>query len=43
MTKAVRVQAKMGTFKIPTRKFEVPCDVNGNPLRVSEYFGENVF
>lgn len=43
MTKAVRAQAKLGSFKIPTRKFEVPCDVNGNPLRVSEYFGENVF
>ncbi len=43
MTKAVRAQAKLNTFKVPTRKFEVPCDVNGNPLRVSEYFGENVF
>lgn len=43
MTKAVRTQAKLGSFKIPTRKFEVPCDVNGNPLRVSEYYGENVF
>ncbi len=43
MTRAVRTQAKVDTFKIPTRKFDVPCDVNGNPLRVSEYFGENVF
>lgn len=43
MTKLVRSHAKVGTFKVPTRKFEVPCDVNGNPLRVSEYYGENVF
>jgi glutamine synthetase len=43
MTKAVRAQAKLASFKIPTRKFDVPCDVNGNPLRVSEYYGENVF
>ena len=43
MTKAVRTQVKLASFKIPTRKFEVPSDVNGNPLRVSEYFGENVF
>ncbi len=43
MTKAVRSQVKLASFKIPTRKFEVPTDVNGNPLRVSEYYGENVF
>lgn len=43
MTKTVRTQAKLASFKIPTRKFDVPSDVNGNPLRVSEYFGENVF
>jgi glutamine synthetase len=43
MTKAVRAQAKLASYKIPTRKFDVPCDVNGNPLRVSEYYGENVF
>ncbi len=43
MTKAVRAKAKFSGYKIPTRKFEVPSDVNGNPLRVSEYFGENVF
>lgn len=43
MTKAVRSYAKVGSFKVPTRKFEVPKDVNGNPLRVSEYYGENVF
>ena len=43
MTKAIRGQAKINTFKIPTRKFNLPSDVNGNPLRVSEYFGENVF
>lgn len=43
MTKAVRSKVKVGSFKIPTRKFEIPCDVNGNPLRVSEYYGENVF
>lgn len=43
MTKAIRSQAKLDSYKIPTRKFDVPCDVNGNPLRVSEYYGENVF
>lgn len=43
MTKAVRAQAMLNAFKIPTRKFNVPADVNGNPLRVSEYYGENVF
>lgn len=43
MTKAIRAQAKLNSFKIPVRKFEVPSDINGNPLRVSEYFGENVF
>ncbi|MBD67083.1 MAG: glutamine synthetase type III [Halobacteriovoraceae bacterium] len=43
MTKAIRAQAQLGSFKVPTRKFKVPSDVNGNPLRVSEYFGENVF
>src|SRR4051812_20333696 len=25
------------------RKFEVPRDANGNPLKVSEYFGSNTF
>lgn len=43
MTKSVRAQVMLNTYKIPTRKFEVPCDINGNPLRVSEYYGENVF
>lgn len=43
MTKVVRAQAKLNSFKIPTRKFDVPSDINGNPLRVSEYFGINVF
>jgi glutamine synthetase len=43
MTKSVRAQAQLNTYKIPTRKFDVPSDINGNPLRVSEYFGENVF
>lgn len=43
MTKAVRAQAQLNAFKIQTRKFDVPADVNGNPLRVSEYYGENVF
>lgn len=43
MTRAVRANAKLSGYKIPVRKFEVPSDVNGNPLRVSEYFGENVF
>ena len=43
MTKAVRAQAVVNTFKIPTRKFDVPSDINGHPLRVSEYYGENVF
>jgi len=43
MTRLIRSHAKLSSFKIPTRKFDVPSDVNGNPLRVSEYFGENVF
>lgn len=43
MTKTVRAQAMLNAFKIPTRKFDIPRDVNGNPLRVSEYYGENVF
>lgn len=43
MTRQVRAQAKLNAFKIPTRKFEVPSDINGNPLKVSDYFGENVF
>lgn len=43
MTKQVRAQAKLNAFKIPTRKFNVPSDVNGKPLRVSDYYGENVF
>lgn len=43
MTREVRARAKFDNYKVPTRKFDVPSDVNGNPLRVSEYFGENVF
>ncbi len=43
MTKQVRSQVKLNAFKIPTRKFDMPKDVNGNPLRVSDYYGENVF
>lgn len=43
MTKLVRANAKLASYKIPTRVFDVPKDTNGNPLRVSEYFGENVF
>lgn len=43
MTKQVRFQAKLNAYKIPTRKFNVPSDVNGKPLRVSDYYGENVF
>ena len=43
MTKIVRANAKLASYKIPTRVFNVPKDTNGNPLRVSEYFGENVF
>jgi glutamine synthetase len=43
MTRQVRAQAKLNAFKIPTRKFQVPSDVNGNPLKVSDYFGQNVF
>jgi glutamine synthetase len=43
MTKLVRANAKINSYKIPTRVFDVPKDTNGNPLRVSEYFGENVF
>lgn len=43
MTKQIRSQAKLNAFKIPTRKFDVPTDVNGKPLRVSDYYGENVF
>lgn len=43
MTKLVRANAKLASYKIPTRVFDIPRDTNGNPLRVSEYFGENVF
>jgi glutamine synthetase len=43
MTRTVRAQAKLNSFKIPVRKFDVPTDANGRPLRVSEYYGENVF
>lgn len=43
MTRKVRAAAKLDNYKSPTRTFKVPSDVNGNPLRVSEYFGENVF
>ena len=43
MTRQVRAKAKFHGYKIPVRKFEVPTDANGRPLRVSEYFGENVF
>ena len=43
MTRQIRSQVKLNAFKIPTRKFQVPSDVNGNPLKVSDYFGENVF
>lgn len=43
MTRKVRAKAKLDNYKAPTRVFNVPADVNGNPLRVSEYYGENVF
>ncbi len=43
MTKRVRAKAKLSNFKVPSRVFDVPKDTNGNPLRVSEYFGEHVF
>lgn len=43
MTKLVRAHAKLNTFKIPVRKFESPKDASGRPLRVSDYYGENVF
>ncbi len=43
MTKQVRFQAKLNAYKTQTRKFNVPSDVNGKPLRVSDYYGENVF
>lgn len=43
MTRLVRAKAKLAGYKIPTRTFEQPTDGNGRHLRVSEYFGENVF
>jgi len=43
MTKLVRSHAKLNSYKLPTRVFDVPKDTNGNPLRISEFFGENVF
>ncbi|MBT4793513.1 MAG: glutamine synthetase type III [Halobacteriovoraceae bacterium] len=43
MTRSARTISQVGSYKIPTRKFKIPCDVNGNPLRVSEYYGENLF
>lgn len=42
MTK-VRSQIKLEIFKKRTREFYVPHDMNGEPLKVSEYFGSNVF
>jgi len=43
MTSQLRTEARFGSFKIKSRKFDLPCDVNGNPLKISQYFGENVF
>lgn len=43
MSKAVRSQAKLNAYKLPVRTFELPVDGNGNPLKISQYFGENVF
>jgi glutamine synthetase len=43
MTRQVRSQTKLSVFKIPTRTFEVPKNVNGKPLKISDYFGVNVF
>lgn len=43
MTKRVRAKAKLNNYKVQSRVFNIPSDTNGNPLRVSEYFGENVF
>ena len=43
MTKQIRSKAKFDSYKIKTRKFSVPSDINGNHLRVSDYYGENVF
>ena len=43
MTTKIRSAAKLNAFKVPTRKFDLPQDVNGKALRVSDYYGENVF
>ncbi|MEX0798558.1 MAG: glutamine synthetase III, partial [Bacteriovoracaceae bacterium] len=43
MTKRVRATAKLDNYKTPTRVFNAPSDANGNPLKVSEYFGAHVF
>lgn len=43
MTRLVRAHAKLNSYKVPTRTFQLPVDGNGRQLRVSEFFGENVF
>lgn len=43
MSKAVRSRAKLNAYKLPVRKFAVPTDGNGNPLKISQYYGEHVF
>ncbi|MCT4641398.1 MAG: glutamine synthetase III [Bacteriovoracaceae bacterium] len=43
MSSDVRSNAKLELFKRNTRVFNVPTNVNGTPLKVSEYYGINVF
>jgi len=43
MATNVRSQAKLEILKKKTKEFHVPHDVNGKALKVSEYFGANVF
>lgn len=43
MTKFVKANVKLQNYKVQPKPCNVPIDTNGNPLRVSEYYGQNVF
>jgi glutamine synthetase len=43
MSKSVKEQAKLSIFGHKTRKFEYPHDSNGRLLKISQFYGENVF
>ncbi len=43
MIRSLRLKAQSNLFKTSIRRFDLPSDVKKNPLKVSEYYGENVF